>query len=216
MGETKERANPRKKVTYGCLGLFVALGALIALVPTGANDEAIEHGEREQIARSKAMNDEQLTPTQEKVAAFLVQASVPMVFCGSTVDYALGEIDRAAAGKTNVIEAYEEVRRGVADCTTAKSDISRVRPADVAVDAMREPAELALRFCSQSIKNRLNAMIMAEKILENKAGALGDVADYRALISTAKSEEYSCRFALAGIGDEVKLPQERVDRVRPK
>ncbi|WP_288804080.1 hypothetical protein [uncultured Novosphingobium sp.] len=200
-----------RKRALGGIGVAFALFVVTAIVIPAPKETHTETGPASEkkvatgTAPAQALNAE-----QESVVSFMRYAIMQNLLCRGEAEQTQDQIDKVAAGRARVIDAYDEAKRAIRDCGKASAEFARPEVLKTAPAVYRDSGERALKACRAASEGRGAAMQLAQKILDGD-DRLASASKYKELLSTAKSSEATCRMELLGMADSAKIPDEEVD-----
>lgn len=214
-GKPKSYKGPRI-AALGCVGVVAIFVFAIAIAVAEGGDSPTEQAVRTNSATTapdRAVLDT-LTGEQDKVVTFMRNAVMQTVVCKGSADQTQSAIDGIDAGRGQLIEAYQEAKRGIENCADAVAELGRPSLVELLPTDDRDLGTQALASCEKAAQQRKAAMEVVQTILDGD-NSLATASSYLDLRSAASGDEAACRLSLVGLAERSRIPESVVDFAKP-
>ncbi|MEE4451478.1 hypothetical protein [Novosphingobium resinovorum] len=161
-------------------------------------------------AEASATPAVELTKLQTSVVSTMRLAIMRTMDCQWSAKLAQSEIDKAAAGRSRGIDAYEEAKRGLKACSDAMDELGRTDLLDELPLKDRQLEKEALASCRKAAAGRHDAMRLAMQIIDGD-DSMANASDYREKLAKASNDEAFCRMNFLGVAENAKIPDSEVE-----
>lgn len=202
-----------RKRALGGLGVAVALFILTAIVipaPDVKSEAGMPATPAQPTTNPPAGANVELSPQQDRVVDFIRYVVMQNINCGGSSDLTQDQLDKLASNRARPIDAYEEAKRGIENCSDTLAEYARTDVLDGIASEQRSIAADAVKSCSEAAKERKSGMQLAQQVLDGD-GRLASASKYREMRDTAKMHETSCRMSLLGLAERMKIPESEVE-----
>lgn len=194
-------------VKAGLIAIAVIFVAIFLLVWTcSGEDEDTQQDQAESpVAVTFTLND-----AQQGGVDFVRAVQMQAISCSSDVERAQDEVNKAAGGTSDAVEAYRVLSQAEKSCASAVADIRQI-DIDILANAKASGAgKEALKVCSEAAATRQQAMALGKQVLEGENG-IKVAADFRDKLSDANSSDQLCKLQLRATVELFELPDGAVD-----